>query len=358
MTEASHAVRGRSSVNRPPIYIIGYAEHITGGVSNITTSLRQGDSRFELHPALYRYGSPLKSALLLLRSLASITIKRIRRGAGVAIFVIGSKGDTARSIPFSVLLKILGFSVFYYFHTDLKVLAGSRFYPAARTLWVKLGSAHVFLSPRLARSATEVHRFPAGRCHVIPNGIDPHWSARLPAPYRERTLDAVFVGRWSPEKGVADLVELFSPSRLGQRYRCHVFGDTRPSDGSCDHANLEFHGWRDPTQVEDAIRSARILILPSYAEAYPTVLIEAAACGTPFVATHIAGIPDIADQSRCGLTVPAGDVGALQTAVMALVENDVVWGQASSAGYAWAGEQSTERMVTQWRHLLARLERP
>jgi hypothetical protein len=143
-----------------------------GGVSNITTSLRQGDARFELHPALHYYNSLTKSSLFLLRSLASLTIKRIRKGAGVAIVIIGSKGDTARSIPFSVLLKLLGFSVFYWFHTDLEVLAGSRFYPVARAVWKKAGSAHVFLSPRLAQSATDAHRFPPERCHVIPNGID------------------------------------------------------------------------------------------------------------------------------------------------------------------------------------------
>ncbi len=216
------------------------------------------------------------------------------------------------------------------------------------------GAAFVFLSPQLVRSATEEHRFPTARCHVMQNGISQNWFETPSRPYEARRIDAVFVGRWSAEKGVADLVALFSYPRLGERYCCHVYGAVKPDDGSCDGANLVFHGWVEPSEVEEAIRSAKLLFLPSYAEAYPTVLIEAAACGTPFVATEVVSIPDIAQQSKAGATAPPGDIDAMK-AVLRFLNDQETWIEASRHGFGWARQQTTEKMVDEWRTLLSEL---
>lgn len=343
-------------MNHEAVYIIGYAEHLKGGVSNITASLCQGDTRFRLHPALCYYNAKVKSALFLARSLAGMVIKRIRCKARTAIIIVASKGDTARSIPFAILLKLIGFTVIYHFHKDLVVLEETPFYTLAKPIWTKTGAAFVFLSSHLVRSATEEHRFPPARCHVIRNGISQNWFGTPSQPYEARRIDAVFVGRWSAEKGVADLVALFSRSRLGGRYCCHVYGAVKPAnDGSCDGANLVFHGWVEPSEVEEAIRSAKLLFLPSYAEAYPTVLIEAAACGTPFVATEVAGIPDIAQQSKAGATAPPGDIDAMEKAILRFLNDQETWTEASRHGFDWARQQTTEKMVDEWRKLLSGL---
>src|SRR5262249_52942926 len=67
-------------------------------------------------------------------------------------------------------------------------------------------------------------------------------------------------------------------------------------------------------QLPDWYRSATVFGLPSHSEGVPTVLLEAAGCGTPFVASRVGGIPEISTVVPSRL-VPPGDVGALAEAL-------------------------------------------
>jgi glycosyltransferase involved in cell wall biosynthesis len=59
-----------------------------------------------------------------------------------------------------------------------------------------------------------------------------------------------------------------------------------------------FAGRRD--DVADVLRSSALVLLPSRIEALPTVLIEAAACGVPAIATAVGGVPEVVDDRRTG----------------------------------------------------------
>ena len=63
-------------------------------------------------------------------------------------------------------------------------------------------------------------------------------------------------------------------------------------------------------RLPDWYRAADVFALPSHSEGVPTVLLESAACGTPFVASRVGGIPEIAGIGPCRLT-PPGDAQAL-----------------------------------------------
>jgi teichuronic acid biosynthesis glycosyltransferase TuaC len=73
-------------------------------------------------------------------------------------------------------------------------------------------------------------------------------------------------------------------------------------------------GPRPHDQLPDWYRAADLFVLSSYSEGVPVVLLEAAACGTPFVASRVGGIPEIAHLSASRL-VPAGDAAALAEAI-------------------------------------------
>lgn len=77
---------------------------------------------------------------------------------------------------------------------------------------------------------------------------------------------------------------------------------------------VELRGWQTNLQVRDALRSSRALLLPSFAEGLPVVIMEAFALGRPVISTYIAGIPELLD-ARCGWIVPAGSVEALAQAM-------------------------------------------
>ena len=77
---------------------------------------------------------------------------------------------------------------------------------------------------------------------------------------------------------------------------------------------IELRGWQSNVEVRRALIGARALLLPSFAEGLPVVIMEAFALGRPVISTYIAGIPELVDAS-CGWLAPAGDVEALSAAI-------------------------------------------
>jgi colanic acid/amylovoran biosynthesis glycosyltransferase len=73
-------------------------------------------------------------------------------------------------------------------------------------------------------------------------------------------------------------------------------------------------GWGTADQVRAAIRHARALLLPSYAEGLPIVIMEALAIGRPVLTTCITGIPELVD-AGCGWLFEPGDVNAIADAL-------------------------------------------
>jgi glycosyltransferase involved in cell wall biosynthesis len=79
-------------------------------------------------------------------------------------------------------------------------------------------------------------------------------------------------------------------------------------------------GWIAGEQVREEILAARALVLPSFAEGLPVVLMEAMALRRPVISTYIAGIPELVRPGVDGWLVPAGDVVALVDAMRTCLE--------------------------------------
>ncbi|MBO9671173.1 MAG: glycosyltransferase family 4 protein [Sphingobium sp.] len=78
--------------------------------------------------------------------------------------------------------------------------------------------------------------------------------------------------------------------------------------------NIVLHGWATSDQVRAGIATSRALLLPSYAEGLPIVIMEALAIGRPVLTTRITGIPELVD-SGCGWLFEPGDVDAIAEAL-------------------------------------------
>lgn len=70
-------------------------------------------------------------------------------------------------------------------------------------------------------------------------------------------------------------------------------------------------GWISSDRVKQELLAARIMVLASFAEGLPVVIMEAMALGRPVLTTSIAGIPELVRHGSDGWLVPAGDVEAL-----------------------------------------------
>jgi colanic acid/amylovoran biosynthesis glycosyltransferase len=74
-------------------------------------------------------------------------------------------------------------------------------------------------------------------------------------------------------------------------------------------------GWISSAQVRDEILGARAMVLPSFAEGLPVVIMEAMALRRPVITTFVAGIPELVRHAESGWLFPAGDVDELAVAI-------------------------------------------
>ena len=160
------------------------------------------------------------------------------------------------------------------------------------------------------------------KIHVVHCGVDAGFLKQLPTRI-PRAPRLVCVGRLCEQKG--QLLLLDAATRLvaeGIPLEIVLVGDGEMRDeiarkiaesGLGSHVRIT--GWADERQVKDELRSARALVLPSFAEGLPVVIMEALAMGRPVISTYVAGIPELVVDGECGWLVPAGDVEALYTAM-------------------------------------------
>ncbi|MCC6580294.1 MAG: glycosyltransferase [Phycisphaeraceae bacterium] len=113
-----------------------------------------------------------------------------------------------------------------------------------------------------------------------------------------------------PRKGVSVLMEALR-LRPQRKLLWLTLGEGRAE-------NVPSHVRHHPVgQIEDerllslAYSAADVHVLPTRADNLPNVLLEAAACGTPSIASHVGGVPEVVRADMTGWTVPVGDAPAL-----------------------------------------------
>ena len=158
-------------------------------------------------------------------------------------------------------------------------------------------------------------------------------------PVRGRRLDGrlglppdipiiLFVGNLLPVKGLDVLVEACSLlKRDGAKFSCLLIGQgpmrkrlESQIAGLQLQDQVKMLGPKPNEELPDWYRAATLFVLPSRSEGLPTVLREAAACGTPFVASRVGGIPEIAHWFQAGsssLKMP----GELARAIREMIES-------------------------------------
>jgi len=160
------------------------------------------------------------------------------------------------------------------------------------------------------------------RCAVAPGFLQPHAGDEDGLA----SLRLICVARLSPQKGLPLLIEAAARAARKRGFRIEIIGDGegRPAiESQITRLGLQTHvrlsGWCTQEVVHQQLRQARALVLPSFAEGLPVVLMEALALGRPVVATSIAGIPELVDHEN-GWLIRSGSVEALADALHAVLD--------------------------------------
>ena len=157
------------------------------------------------------------------------------------------------------------------------------------------------------------------------------FSPRPGSPDRDAyTVPTVlFVGRLLAEKGIHEFVEAARLVKKDSAVCFQVAGDPDPGNpSSVPEATVE--AWRQEGVVDllgqvevvaDVMALADLVVLPSYREGTPRVLLEAAAMGKPLVTTDVPGCREVVEHGHNGLLVPAQDAQALARAIETVLTN-------------------------------------
>lgn len=284
-------------------------------------------------------GSAAGSAWMLLRALGAIAIGRARGDiAGVHIH-LAERLSLVRKVTMMLACKALGLPMIVHLHAAQFPQFYSRLPRLARWLtrkamqlppcWVVLGhSSRHFVTGELA--------VPGDRVSIVPNGVP---APALPRRQAGDIKNVLFVGNLSPRKGVGDLLSALAlPGWDRTRTRVCLAGggdvegyrQVAQSLGLGDW--LEWTGWLDQAQVAQRMAQADVLVLPSYDEGLPLVILEAMAQGVAVVCTPVGEIGQVIENQHQALFVSPGDPVALAHEIQRVLRDDALRLRLEEAG--------------------------
>jgi glycosyltransferase involved in cell wall biosynthesis len=162
------------------------------------------------------------------------------------------------------------------------------------------------------------------KVRIVHCGIEPMRFA-TPRPLPEGPTRIVSIGRLVEQKGQILLIEALAEATRAADIHLTLVGDGELR-GVIEAAiaarglgaRVTITGWVDEARVRAELAAAHALVMPSFAEGLPMVVMEAMAAARPVISTYVAGIPELVRPGETGWLVPAGDPDALAEALVAL----------------------------------------
>mgnify|MGYP003291980348 CR=1 FL=1 len=153
----------------------------------------------------------------------------------------------------------------------------------------------------LVGNPEKVHRFPNVRRPASRLKNSPEMNHRL-----------AFMSHILDEKGVGDLIA--AAAKLPDGYTVDLYGaikEDKYRGYDFKAVGVNYKGEITSETVMSLLPEYQFLLLPSYREGYPGIIIEAMSVGTPVIATTVGGIPEMITDGYNGLLVVPGDVAGL-----------------------------------------------
>ncbi len=202
---------------------------------------------------------------------------------------------------------------------------------------------------------------------VIHPGVDATHYCPDPAVGRVTPPTFLYMGRLKRYKGIDLAIRALSVARQVMpdlRLEIAGNGDARPGLEALAAAlglndAVRFHGFVSEAEKLRLLRTAWANIFPSPKEGWGITVVEAAACGTPSIASDSPGLRDSVRHGQTGYLVPHGDVTALAGRMVELARSPGLIEQLGAAGRQFAAALTWEAAATQTEaHLLQIIDRP
>jgi glycosyltransferase involved in cell wall biosynthesis len=198
---------------------------------------------------------------------------------------------------------------------------------------------------------------PDARLFFIPNAVedlffDANSRGTDATPRQEPSRPIVlFAGRVTPLKRVLDLIKAFAQVvREVPGAELHIAGECETEPNYVNivkdyirkaglSKNIHLLGEMTQEELSREYRACDQVVLPSAQENAPMVLAQAMASGKPVIASRVGGVPEmVGENGERGLLVNVGDIDALASAIVRLLEDTALSDRLGQAGYLYAQE--------------------
>lgn len=289
-----------------------------------------GTSPLEFRPLVTRDNRGFAASLwLTARAVANIWKGRLTGRLGLVHINLGDKASALRKGLVTLLARASGATVVVHLHA-VELEAGWRksgkLVRWAIGLPFRAASTNIVLGDNWRNWLINDLRVKPERVDVLANGVPvpPYHGRDHLAPRSDVHL--LFLGNLLERKGVSDLIAALAALPQGlPRWRLSFAGggdlpryqEAVKAAGLADR--VEFLGWVDQDGVQTLLSEADVMVLPSYHEGLPLVILEALGAGTPVIATSVGAIPQFVQADRDALIIPPGERGQLAAALARLI---------------------------------------
>jgi len=174
-----------------------------------------------------------------------------------------------------------------------------------------------------------------------------------------------YIGRLSEEKGILNLIEAVPfvlKGRVDTRFvicgEGSLFNEIEniiKAEGVEAHVRLM--RWIAHEDVPQYLNELRLLVLPSFTEGLPNVILEAMACGTPVLVMPVGAVPDIIEDGETGFLLKSDDSGHIADRIVELLGKPELLEKVSVNAYNYVRENfSYEKTLEAWRKILEQLK--
>ena len=278
-------------------------------------------------------GHALKSLWVLSKALLLLLRGRVRgQLAGVHVNM-AERLSVLRKGAVVLVCRALGVPVVLHLHAA-QLHHFYRGLPAplrALTRWVfSLATSVVVLGTASKRFVVDELGVAPNRVEILINGVPEPSVLRRVAP--GAVLKLLFVGNLSERKGVSDLLQAMAlPEVVELPLALTVAGggdvasyEAKARALGLSAERVRFTGWANQAAVAQHMADADMLVLPSYDEGLPLVILEALANGVAVICTPVGEIPSVLQHDKTALLLPPGDIPALGAALRTLARDSAL----------------------------------
>jgi glycosyltransferase involved in cell wall biosynthesis len=182
----------------------------------------------------------------------------------------------------------------------------------------------------------------------------------ITTPFLHRPRLIGYIGRFHEEKGILNFIKalpavLNTPDEL----RVLIGGDGPQKESIVAilqenglTARIDLTGWIFQQDLPLRLNTLRLLVIPSYTEGLPNIMLEAMACGTPVAATPVGAIPDIIKDGETGFIMENNSPECIAKTISRALNDPNVETIALNARLLVQREFAFDISVKQWKRIL------